>query len=232
MARYRQLAAETGLWLSLGGFQESGAPPREHGGGGGGGVNTLGPPTPRIHNTHVLLDSSGATVAAYRKVHLFDAESLTESASTAPGRALAAAQSPAGALGLSVCFDLRFPEFYQALAFQHGVRVLAVPAAFTPATGEAHWELLLRARAVETQCAVVAAAQAGTHNARRASHGHAMIVDAWGRVVARLSDPHATGIAVADLGDATVEAVRARMPLAAARARGRAALGWPPDVPA
>lgn len=212
LAPYRDLARATGLWIFAGGFPESG------GGAGGDGQD-------RVFNAHVALDPRGATAAAYRKVHLFDAEGLTESASTAPGDRLAVAVAPCGAVGLTVCYDVRFPALAQSLRFDMGARVLAIPAAFTRATGEAHWEVLLRARAIETQCAVVAAAAAGVHNARRASHGHTMIIDAWGRVLARV-EGDGPGLAVADLGDAEVEAVRARMPLAAHRAAGRRALGW------
>ena len=125
-------------------------------------------------------------------------------------------------LGLTVCYDLRFPEMYQALTWgPHGATLLSVPSAFTKVTGEAHWELLLRARAVECQCYVVAAAQAGRHNAKRESYGHALIIDPWGEVVARLDDPNATGIAVAEIDPARVAAVRAKMPIAAHRAAGR-----------
>lgn len=248
LARYRALAARTGLWLSLGGFQEAGGPPLRSEAGTGSP-----PPPPRCFNTHVVLDAAGGTVAAYRKVHLFDAEGLAESAGTAPGGVgrVVAAGTPVGDVGLAVCFDLRFARFFDALVFggeeeegtggeggpqdgpAHAARVLAIPAAFTVPTGAAHWEVLLRARAIETQCAVVAAAQAGAHSATRASYGHALITDAWGTVLARVGGPApddaaalaAEGLAVADLGEGTVEEVRARMPLAAARARGRAAMG-------
>jgi len=225
MARYRALAAATGLWLSLGGFQEAGAPPED------GGF------TPRCFNTHVVVDDKGGLVAAYRKVHLFDAEGLRESACTAPGSegGVVVQGTPCGALGLSICFDLRFALFFDDLQFSSGlgtyaVRVLAIPAAFTLATGANHWDLLLRARAVETQSAVVAAAQAGRHNENRVSYGHAVIFDAWGNCLARVGGEapedetalHAEGLAIADVGEDAVEAVRMRMPLAAARARGRA----------
>jgi predicted amidohydrolase len=213
LAPYRALARATGLWIFAGGFPEAGA---EAGGGA------------RVHNTHAALSPRGDAAAVYRKVHLFDAEGLTESSSTMPGTALAvAAGAPCGPVGLSICYDLRFPALYQSLRFDAGARVLAVPAAFTRATGEAHWEVLVRARAIETQCAVVAAAQAGTHNAKRSSHGHTMIVDAWGRVLARV-EGGGPGLAVADLGEEAVEAVRARMPVADHRAAGRRALGWAP----
>lgn len=101
--------------------------------------------------------------------------------------------SPAGRLGLTVCYDLRFPEVYQTLAWSMGAEVLLVPSAFTKITGAAHWEILLRARAIECQSYVMAAAQAGVHNEKRESYGHALIVDPWGEVIGRLEDPVATG---------------------------------------
>lgn len=117
------------------------------------------------------------------------------------------------------CFarQLRFPAVYQRLVFEQGARVLLVPAAFTRPTGEAHWETLLRARAIETQCYVAAAAQAGQHNEKRASYGHAMVVDPWGAVVARCADPDSEGIAVAEVDAAWLATVRERMPVATHR---------------
>lgn len=208
---YRAVARDTGLWLFCGGFAEA-----------------SGRPDGRVHNAHVVLDERGGTAAVYRKVHLFDAESLRESASTAPGDALVTVDAPCGRVGLTVCYDLRFSAVFDALAFKHNCRVLAIPAAFTVPTGHAHWHLLQRARAIETQCAVVAAAQVGTHNDRRASFGHSLIVDAWGRVLADAGGDE-PGVIVADLGEDAVEAVRARMPIREHRAAGRAALGWPVD---
>jgi deaminated glutathione amidase len=135
---------------------------------------------------------------------------------------------PCGPLGLTTCYDIRFPEMWAVLAHDRGCRVIAVPSAFTKLTGEAHWELLLRARAVETQCYVVAAAQAGSHHAiqgGRESFGHAMVVDPWGHVVARVPEgPSATGLAFADLSAERVAQVRQRMPIARHRAAGRP--GW------
>lgn len=129
------------------------------------------------------------------------------------GTEVVVADSPAGRLGLTVCYDLRFPELYQRLRFVEQAQVLLVPSAFTKKTGEAHWELLLRARAVETQCYVLAAAQAGVHNERRESYGDALIVDPWGTVVARLQDKLATGIAVAEVDFELLKSVRTRMPI-------------------
>lgn len=200
MRRYQALAREASLWLSLGGFQEK------------------GPDESHLYNTHVLLDDSGAITKVYRKIHLFDVDvpggpRLMESNGTAAGGEVVAAPSPAGALGLTICYDLRFPELYQQLRFSKGAELLLVPSAFTKKTGEAHWELLLRARAVECQCYVLAAAQAGKHNERRESFGDALIVDPWGTVVARCADPLVTGIAVAEIDPGLLQSVRQRMPV-------------------
>ncbi|KAK9842525.1 hypothetical protein WJX81_004325 [Elliptochloris bilobata] len=184
MARYRGLARETGLWLSLGGFQET------------------GPDAAHTHNTHVVLDARGDTVAAYRKVHLFDVDQsaqggpvLKESRGTAPGRELVACDSPIGRLGLSVCYDLRFPAVYQELVYGRGAEILLVPSAFTVRTGAAHWHVLLRARAIETQTYVLAAAQVGRHNETRESYGHTLAVNPWGDIVGEVAEP-VTGITV------------------------------------
>nr|CAB3462135.1 unnamed protein product [Digitaria exilis] len=136
-----------------------------------------------------------------------------ESRFTTAGDTIVAVDSPFGRLGLTVCYDLRFPELYQILRFKHQAQVLLVPSAFTKVTGEAHWEILLRARAIETQCYVIAAAQAGKHNEKRESYGDSIIIDPWGTVIARLPDRLSTGFAVADLDLSKVEAVRTRMPI-------------------
>ena len=168
----------------------------------------------RVHNTSVLLSPEGATLAVYRKIHLFDIdvpgmEQLKESRSVVPGREIVNVETPAGALGLSICYDVRFPELYRELA-RRGARVLCVPAAFTERTGKAHWELLLRARAVENLAYVLAPAQIGQHGAGRASHGQAMIVDPWGLVLAQVADGE--GIALAELDFSRLERVRRELP--------------------
>ncbi|XP_064032243.1 deaminated glutathione amidase isoform X2 [Pogoniulus pusillus] len=175
MTRYSQLARQCQVWLSLGGFHERGQDWAATG---------------RIYNCHVLLDPHGRLVAAYRKTHLCDVElqgrvSLRESSFTNPGtQLLPPVDTPAGKLGLSVCYDLRFPEVSLALR-RAGAQLLTYPSAFTFPTGSAHWEVLLRARAIETQCYVVAAAQTGQNHGKRTSFGHAMVVDPWGAVVAQ-----------------------------------------------
>ncbi|KAG4919916.1 hypothetical protein JHK85_058197 [Glycine max] len=140
-----------------------------------------------------------------------------ESSFTESGKDIVAVDSPIGRLGLSVCYDLRFPEMYQLLRFQHEAQVLLVPAAFTTVTGEAHWEILLRARAIETQCYVIAAAQAGKHNDKRESYGNTLIIDPWGTIVGRLPDRLSTGIVVADIDLSFVDSVREKMPIAKQR---------------
>jgi nitrilase len=149
----------------------------------------------RVHNTTFVYDAAGRAVARYDKIHLFDvdvpgkSETYRESAHVAPGREIAVIPSPAGLVGLSVCYDLRFPELYRALV-AGGAEVLVVPSAFTVPTGRAHWEPLLRARAIENLCYVVAAAQSGVRpladGKARETYGDSMIVDWWGRVVTRL----------------------------------------------
>ncbi|KAJ7299614.1 hypothetical protein O6H91_Y105800 [Diphasiastrum complanatum] len=201
MQRYQSLARKASLWLALGGFQEKG-PDEKH-----------------LYNTHVLLDELGNIHAYYRKIHLFDVDVpggpvLKESKRTAPGSEVIVADSPVGRLGLTVCYDARFPELYQRLRFSENAELMLVPSAFTKKTGEAHWEILLRARAIETQCYVLAAAQTGKHNDLRESYGDAMIVDPWGTIVARCPDRLSTGIAIAEIDKGLLEAVRLRMPIA------------------
>ena len=201
LGRYRELAAKHGLWLSLGGFAEQ------------------GPDRDRRFNAHIIVNDAGEIRASYRKIHLFDVDMgdvngpvLMESRTAAAGETLVTCDSPAGKLGLTVCYDLRFPEMFARLRYELGCEMMLVPSAFTKPTGQAHWETLLRARAIETQSYVVAAAQAGTHSEGRASHGHAMVVDPWGKVVAEL-DGEETGIAVADVDLGYLKDVRSRIPV-------------------
>jgi predicted amidohydrolase len=165
-------------------------------------------------NAHVVVDAAGAIRSVYRKIHLFDVVlpslTLRESAATSAGSDLVIDDSAVGRLGLTVCYDLRFPELYRALAAR-GAEVLLVPAAFTLTTGKEHWEVLLRARAIENQCYVAAAAQTGRHNEKRESYGHAMIIDPWGTVVAQCRDGE--GVAVADIDSAWLKGIRARVPV-------------------
>jgi deaminated glutathione amidase len=156
----------------------------------------------RLATSSLVYDASGARVARYDKIHLFDVdlpegqESYRESAHFAPGLKPVVVDTPAGRLGLSVCYDIRFPELYRALMAE-GAEWFTIPAAFTVPTGRAHWEPLLRARAIENLCPVVAAAQWGVHANGRATWGHSMIIDHWGRVVAELAE--GVGVICADL---------------------------------
>jgi predicted amidohydrolase len=170
----------------------------------------------RVHNTSVLVGASGAIEAVYRKIHLFDVDLgasgggvFSESKSIAPGDEVVVAETEIGGVGLSVCYDLRFPELYRAQATR-GARWLLVPSAFARATGKDHWEVLLRARAIENQCFVLAPAQCGVHSPDRASHGRSLIVDPWGIVLAQLGDR--PGVAFADCSLAELERVRASVP--------------------
>jgi predicted amidohydrolase len=168
----------------------------------------------RVHNTSVLLGPDGNLLASYRKIHLFDIdlpgmEQLKESKAVAPGKDVVVARAAFGLVGLTICYDLRFPELYRALTRQ-GARILAVPSAFTERTGKAHWEVLLRARAIENLAFVMAPAQVGHHGKGRASHGHAMIVDPWGDVVAQVADGE--GLAIAELDFERQDRVRRELP--------------------
>jgi nitrilase len=172
----------------------------------------------------LVYDSSGARVGRYDKMHLFDVdlpekgESYRESAHFAPGAAPVVLDTPAGRLGLSVCYDMRFPELYRALSAA-GADWFAVPAAFTVPTGQAHWETLLRARAIENLCPVVAAAQWGLHPNGRSTWGHSMIVDHWGRVLAEL--PEGEGVVAATLDLDAQRETRRNFPALAHRVLNR-----------
>jgi deaminated glutathione amidase len=160
----------------------------------------------------LVYDATGVRVARYDKIHLFDvelpdrAERYRESATMAPGDKVVVVDTPAGRLGLSICYDLRFPELYRRLQAA-GAQWLIVPAAFTATTGAAHWEPLLRARAIENLCYVVASAQYGTHPSGRQTWGHSLIVDYWGRILTQLPDGEGVVTAAVDL-DAQAEARR------------------------
>jgi predicted amidohydrolase len=173
----------------------------------------------RPYNTTLLFGPSGERVASYRKMHLFDIdlpglEHLKESKATSPGTEVVVADAGFAKLGLSICYDLRFPEYYRALSAQ-GAEVLLVPSAFTDRTGRDHWEVLLRARAIENLCYVMAPAQWGKHGGNRASYGHALIVDPWGAVIAQV--PDGEGFALAVLDFERVHRLRAELPALRAR---------------
>ena len=193
----RRLAMDTGVWLLLGGFPER-VPGHDD----------------RLANTSVLLDNRGEVRAHYRKIHLFDVEvpgghRFCESDTVVRGDTPVLAQTPWGPLALSICYDLRFPELYRQLTAD-GARMIAVPSAFTRETGKDHWHVLLRARAIENQAYLIAPAQWGFHGGKRASYGHAMIVDPWGVVLAECGERDS--VAVATLDFEYQDKVRANLP--------------------
>jgi len=168
----------------------------------------------KLANRGFVIDGTGAIVARYDKLHMFDVdlptgESWRESASYTPGEGAVVAGTPVGALGLSICYDMRFPDLYAKLT-NAGATMLAMPAAFTRPTGQAHWHILLRARAIEGACFVVAAAQTGVHQDGRATYGHSLVVDPWGEVLLDMGE--APGLGFAEIDPAKQEDVRARVP--------------------
>ncbi len=196
LERMKALARRRGVDLVLGGFWEKSDDPS------------------KVHNACVHLDATGEIRAVYRKIHLFDVDlpdgtRLMESETVAPGADVVVTDAPFGKLGLSVCYDLRFGELYRRLV-DEGAIALAIPAAFTLTTGKDHWHVLLRARAIEAQSYVLAAAQFGHHYGRRWSYGHALIVDPWGTVLAEHGDGE--GAVVARLDPETVARIRRGLP--------------------
>jgi predicted amidohydrolase len=181
----------------------------------GGTIVIRGDSERRVANTSLLIDAHGKRVARYDKIHLFDVtipgrdEQYRESTHVTPGRDPVTADTPVGKLGLSVCYDMRFPELYRELV-SRGAEWLAMPAAFTVPTGRAHWETLLRARASENLCYVVAPAQTGTHTSGRETYGDSLIVDYWGQVLSRLAK--GSGVITAEIDLAKEAETRARFP--------------------
>lgn len=205
-ARFSELAAALKVTLLLGSFNEA------------------GPDAQRCYNTSVLFGPDGKVSATYRKIHLFDIDiaatddasevRFIESDTVAPGDRVVVQDLPGGGrLGMSICYDLRFGELYRALV-EEGAELIAVPSAFTERTGRDHWRPLLQARAIESQCWVLAAAQTGRHDDHglRESHGHSMILDPWGRVVAEVEN--GVGWTTAEIDFERVKSVRKSMPVA------------------
>lgn len=197
----RDVTADLGIWLSIGSL-----------------ALKSGDPDGRFVNRQFLLGPDGGVRAKYDKIHMFDVElgegeSYRESKGYRPGTQAVVAECPWGTMGLSICYDMRFPLLYHALA-QAGAQILTVPSAFTVPTGRAHWHTLLRARAIETGCFVLAAAQCGTHEARRGrvreTFGHSIAVDPWGAVVAEAGT--GPGVTLVDLDLGLVEKCRAKVP--------------------
>jgi deaminated glutathione amidase len=180
----------------------------------GGGMPERNPASDVPFNTAVVYGQQGTLVASYRKIHLFDVDLsdgtvLKESACTSPGSSPVVVSAGGFGVGLSICYDVRFPELYRKLV-DAGAELLLVPAAFTLHTGKDHWHVLLRARAIEAQCYVAAAAQWGKHPLGRTTYGHSLIADPWGTVVAECSD--GIGYALARLDSQKLEEVRSSLP--------------------
>lgn len=201
LSAVRDAAADAGIWVALGSL----AVAREDG---------------RWANRSFVIDASGAVAARYDKIHMFDVDLATgeawrESAAYAPGEEVVTVDTPIGRLGLAVCYDIRFPALFDALG-QRRCDVIAIPAAFTVPTGEAHWHLLQRARAVEASAYVVAAAQVGQHEDGRRTYGHSLVVDPWGEVLLDLGG-EAPGLAFAEIEAQRIAAVRGQLPSLANR---------------
>ena len=201
LAAFRALAAQLGVWLLAGSLTVDLGEDGEDG-------------EDRVANRSFLLDAHGGIVAHYDKIHMFDVdlaggESYRESTTYRPGGSAVLAETPFGALGMTVCYDLRFPQLYRALA-RAGAELLAVPSAFTRQTGAAHWHVLLRARAIETGAYVFAPAQCGTHPKDRTTYGHSLIVDPWGEVLADGGEE--PGFVIAEIDPARVAAARRSLP--------------------
>jgi predicted amidohydrolase len=198
LAAVRAAAEVHGLWVALGSLALAGE--RSDG---------------RLVNRGLVIDAEGNVRARYDKLHLFDVdleteESWRESAAYAAGGSGVVVETPVGALGLSICYDVRFPALYQALS-EAGAEILSVPAAFTVPTGKAHWHALLRARAIENAAWVIATAQTGTHEDGRETFGHSLVINPWGEVTLDMGS--APGLGFADIDLAAVKVARARVPV-------------------
>jgi deaminated glutathione amidase len=200
-AFFSAAARSLGMWVLAGSFHET------------------GPDAERTYNTSLVFDRGGELVASYRKIHLYDVEipgrvSYQESRTVAPGTETVIVDVEGVPVGLSICYDLRFPELYRRLAVA-GAQVLVVPAAFMMHTGRDHWEVLLRARAIENQCYVLAAGQIGDHEPGRTCFGRSMVIDPWGTVLAQA--PDTVGVTVTDIDLARLATIRQELPSLANR---------------
>ncbi len=196
LASFRDLARETGAWLLL------------------GSIVVQEPGDERLRNRSILIRPDGAIAQRYDKIHMFDVsleggESYRESAAFRPGERAALAELPWGVLGMTVCYDLRFPQLYRALAHD-GARFLTIPSAFTVPTGRAHWHVLLRARAIENFCFVFAPAQCGEHAEGRRTYGHSLIVAPWGEILAEGGDE--PGVILAEIDPEKAAEARKAVP--------------------
>ena len=202
LAQVREAAAKHGLWVHIGSL-----PLKDE------------RPDGRWTNRSFMIDAAGQVRARYDKIHLFDVDLDTgerwrESAVYGPGERVVAVDTPWARMGMTVCYDMRFPDLYRALT-NAGASVLLMPAAFTVPTGQAHWHILLRARAIEAGCFVIAAAQTGRHADGRETYGHSLIVDPWGDVLLDMGAESSLALAEIDLG--RIEGVRAKVPALANR---------------
>ncbi|MEG8223450.1 carbon-nitrogen hydrolase family protein [Sphingomonas sp. HH69] len=202
LAAVRDAAAREALWVHIGSL-----PLKDERADG------------RWANRSFLIDDTGAIRATYDKIHLFDVdlasgESWRESSVYGPGEQVVAADTPWGRMGFSICYDMRFPDLYRALT-NAGATILLAPAAFTVPTGQAHWHVLLRARAIEAGCFMIATAQVGDHEDGRTTYGHSLVVDPWGEVLLDMGET--AGLALVDLDLSRIEAVRGRVPAIANR---------------
>ncbi|MGI9477673.1 MAG: carbon-nitrogen hydrolase family protein [Hyphomicrobiaceae bacterium] len=196
LAHYADLATELGIWLHIGSM-------------------AVATDEPRYANRAFLFAPSGALAARYDKIHMFDVQigegqTYRESKRYAPGQAGVLADLPWGTLGITICYDMRFPGLYRALA-KAGAEILAVPSSFTVPTGKAHWHTILRARAIENQCFVLAAAQAGDHECGRQTYGHSIAISPWGEVLVE-ADGESTGVIMAEIDLDAVAKARSRIP--------------------
>lgn len=203
LATIQKIATEHNLWVIAGGIAEIRPEDREL------------PEKRTAYNSCAVINPKGELVSVYRKIHLFDVDipggaTLKESAATSAGQELLTVDTSIGRVGLSICYDLRFPELYRSLTLDQGARIIVVPAAFTAHTGPAHWHTLLRARAIENQCWVLAAAQAGRHNEKRASYGHSLIIDPWGEIRAEVEA--GDGFAMAEIDNGFTDEKRTQLP--------------------
>lgn len=199
LAAVRKQAVESRIWVSLGSLA----------------LQSEGQDDDKWVNRSLLINPDGRIVARYDKIHLFDVDlnaedSWRESAAYAGGEQAVLARTDTASIGLSICYDIRFPSLYAALAEQ-GADILTVPAAFTVPTGQAHWEVLLRARAIESSAFVIAAAQFGTHEDGRRTYGHSMVVDPWGRVLLDMGETMGAGFCDIDLDE--IQEVRRKLPV-------------------
>ncbi len=196
LVRMQALSKELGVWIAI------------------GSIAVASEKSAKGYNRSALIDDKGKIVATYDKIHLFDVtlptgETHQESSKFEHGNKAVTIKTPIATLGLSICYDVRFPHLYRALAKQ-GAEILLVPAAFTQTTGAMHWHTLLRARAIETGCFVLAAAQTGTHAGERKTYGHSIVIDPWGKILAE--KPDGVGVLYADLDLSQVQKMRSAIP--------------------